>query len=73
MRTLEDQYSRDAQQERFAMIVAARVNEILSNKAQALSFQPADGINYTLEQENLIFADVIARAVCTHLKIGDTQ
>lgn len=73
MRTLAEQYQIDTQQERFAMIVAARVNEILSNKAEALNFQPASGTDYITDQENLIFADVIARAVCAHLVPGEHQ
>jgi len=65
VKSLEEQYNRDIQQESFAMLVAARVNDILSNKAEALNFQ-----HHTPEQENLIFADVIARAVCAHLPTG---
>lgn len=55
-------------QEKFAMLVAARVNQILSGEAKPLNFKPAGGIYYTTEQENLLFADVIARAVCANLK-----
>lgn len=73
MKTIEEQYQIDTQQERFAMIVAARVNEILSNKAEILNLQPATGTTYTTDQENLIFADVIARAVCAHLVVGEKQ
>lgn len=70
-RTLDEQYNRDIQQETFAMLVAARVNEILSNKAKVLDFEPAGGIHYTSEQETLIFADTVARAVCANLNRGE--
>jgi hypothetical protein len=73
MRTLEELYSRDIQQEKFAMLVAARVNEILSNKAEVLNFQRAGGIHYTPEQEALMFADTIARAVCANLNQGEEK
>lgn len=68
---LSELYDRDIKQEKFAMLVAARVNEILSNKAKVLDFEPAGGIHYTPEQNNLIFADTIARAVCAHLNQGE--
>jgi hypothetical protein len=71
VKTIEEQYSRDIQQETFAMLVAARVNEILSNKAEVLNFQRAGGTHYTKEQEALIFADTIARAVCANLNQGE--
>lgn len=71
MRTLAEQYSREIQQERFGMLVAARVNEILSNKAEVLSFDRVGGIYYTQEQETLIFADTVARAVCANLNTGE--
>jgi hypothetical protein len=73
METLAAQYSKDIQQETFAMLVAARVNEILSNKAEALNFQRAGGAHYTKEQEALIFADTIARAVCANLNQGEEK
>jgi hypothetical protein len=73
MRTLAEQYSRDIQQEKFAMLVAARVNEILSNKAEALNFERVGGLYYTPEQEALIFADTVARAVCANLNQGEEQ
>jgi hypothetical protein len=54
------------------MLVAARVNQILSGKAVELKFEPVNGI-YTTEQENLLFADTIARAVCANLEIGEEK
>lgn len=55
------------------MLVAARVNQILSGTAQTLNFERVGGIFYTTEQENLMFADVIARAVCAHLNTGEEK
>jgi hypothetical protein len=55
------------------MLVAARVNQILSGEAKPLSFKPVGGTFYTTEQENLLFADVIARAVCANLQIGEEK
>ncbi len=68
MRDLEDHFNRSKQQEEFGMLVAARVNQILSGTAQPLNFKPAGGIFYSAEQENLMFADVVARAVCSNLE-----
>lgn len=67
MRTIEEHFTKELQQEKFAMLVSARVNEILSNNAKVLDFNPAGGVHYTPEQEALMFADTIARAVCAHL------
>jgi hypothetical protein len=71
METLQELYNKDIQEERFALLVAARVNEIKSGTAKALEFEQAGGVFYTLEQEHLLFADKIARAVCAHLETGD--
>lgn len=60
-------------QESFAMLVAARVNQILSGTAQPIKFEKTGGIYYTTEQENLIFADTIARAVCANLQTGEEK
>ena len=60
-------YDRDTQQENFSMLVAARVNEILSGAATTLDFKRVGGVFYTVEQEQLLFADKIARAVCANL------
>lgn len=66
--TLEEMYNKDLQQEKFAMLVAARVNDIRSGTAQPLHYERAGGVHYTQEQEVLLFADLIARAVCTNLE-----
>ena len=71
METLQDMYDRDLQQENFSMLVAARVNEILSGTAETLNFEKAGGVFYTVEQEHLLFADKIARAVCANLDKED--
>lgn len=71
METLQDQYNKELQEEKFALLVAARVNEIRSGSAQALEFKRIGGMFYTVEQEHLMFADKIARAVCAHLDTGD--
>lgn len=55
------------------MLVAARVNQILAGEAQPLQFDRVGGIYYTTEQENLLFADLIARAVCANLNIGEEK
>jgi hypothetical protein len=67
METLQELYSKDVQQEKFGLLVAARVNEIRSGTAEVLEFERAGGVFYTVEQEHLMFADKIARAVCAHL------
>lgn len=67
MKTLQEQYNRDIQEEEFAMLVAARVNEIRSGTAKTLEFEPVGGWFYSVEQQQLMFADKIARAVCAHL------
>jgi hypothetical protein len=71
MQTIDELYSKDIQQERFAMLVAARVNDILSGNATALEFPKAGGVFNSTEEEALIFADTIARAVCANLNIGE--
>lgn len=55
------------------MLVAARVNQILAGDAQPLQFERVGGIYYTTEQENLLFADTIARAVCANLETGEEK
>lgn len=67
METLQDQYNQDVQQENFAMLVAARVNEILSGDATTLEFEKVGGWYYSPEQQALMYADKIARAVCANL------
>ena len=71
MQSLIDQYNVELQQERFALLVAARVNEILSGNAKVLEFPKVGGIFNTHEEEQLMFADTIARAVCAHLQTNN--
>lgn len=71
METLQDQYNQDVQQEKFAMLVAARVNEILSGTAATLEFEKVGGWYYSPEQQALMFADKIAQAVCANLDRED--
>ncbi len=71
MQELIDMYNKDIQQENFGLLVAARVNQILSGKAKVLEFEKIGGIYYTNEQNDLLFADVIARAVCANLERGE--
>ena len=71
METLQEQWDVDVQQENFSMLVAARVNEILSGEALVLDFKPIGGIHYSQEQRQLMFADKIAQAVCANLDRKD--
>jgi hypothetical protein len=68
---LRQLYDQEVKQERFAMLVAARVNEILSGKAKALNFKPVGGTFYDPEHLQLMFADKIAQAVCANLNRGE--
>ncbi len=68
MQELIDQYNVELQQERFALLVAARVNDILSGNAKALEFPKVGGWFNSTEEQQLMFADTIARAVCAHLQ-----
>lgn len=65
--TIDELYARERQNEQFAMLVAARVNDIRSGEAKPLHYELPDGASYTREQEVLLFADLIARAVCETL------
>lgn len=67
MQNLTDLYNLETQQERFAMLVAARVNEILSGNAKVLEFPEVGSVFNPTEQQQLMFADKIARIVCTTL------
>lgn len=71
MEPLEQQYDKELQEDKFSMLVAARVNEILSGGAAPLNFKPVGGWHYTSEQQALMFADKIARAVCANLQRED--
>jgi hypothetical protein len=73
MQELIDQYNVEMQQEKFAMLVAARVNDILAGTATALQYERAGGVMYTREQETLLFADLIARAVCANLNRDELE
>lgn len=73
MQELIDQYNVELKQEKFALLVAARVNEILSGEAKVLEFEKIGGIYYTTEQETLLNADLIARTVCAHLQLPATN
>lgn len=73
MKTIQELYEKDVQQERFAMLVAARVNDILSGTATILEFPKAGGVFNTAEEEALMFADTVARAVCANLKTGEEK
>ena len=53
------------------MLVAARVNEILSGTAATLEFEKVGGWYYSPEQQALMFADKIAQAVCANLDRED--
>jgi len=67
----EDYLANSARQEKFAVLVSARVNDIRSGTASPLSFQPDGNGNYLPVEETLMFADLIARAVCAHLDKGE--
>ena len=72
-RTIEELYSRDIQQERFAMLVAARVNDILAETAKPLEFPKAGGVFNSKEEEMLLFADTVARTVCAAMRREDSS
>ena len=68
MQDLNELYDKQLQQEKFAALVAARVNEIRSGTAQELNFQRAGGTHHSAAEETLLFADTVARAVCHFLE-----
>ena len=72
-RTIEESLTRSLQQDKFAMLVSARVNDILSGDAKVLEFPEAGGVFNTQEEETLMFADTIARAVCANLERGENK
>jgi hypothetical protein len=67
---IEEFYRLAAKQDAFALLVSARVNDILSGTAVALEFPKVGGAFNTPEQQALVFADLIARAVCANLGKG---
>lgn len=72
MEDLIMQYNKEMIQEKFGTLVAARVNDILSGNAKEYKPEPpAGGAFLTKDQEDMIFADRIARIVCANLKRGE--
>lgn len=67
MSNLQDYFNDSLRQEKFAILVAARVNDIRAGTATQLDFKPKGGIHYLPIEETLMFADVVARAVCAFL------
>lgn len=67
MSNLQDYFNNSLRQEKFAILVAARVNDIRAGTATQLDFKPKGGIHYLPVEETLMFADLVARAVCAHL------
>lgn len=68
MLTIEEHFENSNRQEKFALLVSARVNDILAGNASTLSFKPDGNGKYIPAEETLMFADLVARAVCAHLK-----
>ena len=71
MAALEDYFNNSLRQEKFAILVAARVNDIRAGTASELNFKPAGGIHMLPVEETLLFADLVARAVCANLDQGE--
>lgn len=71
MLTIEEHFENSHRQEKFALLVSARVNDILAGTASPLSFQPDENGKYIPAQETLMFADLVAKAVCAHLNRGE--
>ena len=71
MLNYEEYFDNSVRQEKFAILVAARVNDIRSGTASPLEFPKAGGTFNTPIEETLMFADLIARAVCAHLDTGE--
>lgn len=67
MLNIEEFYTLAAKQDAFALLVSARVNDILNGTAKPLEFSKAGGAFNTPEQQTLIFADLVARTVCANL------
>jgi hypothetical protein len=68
--SIDDFYRLAAQQDAFAALVSARVNDILNGTAKSLEFPKTGGAFNTKEQDALIFADLVARTVCANLGRG---
>lgn len=71
MLNYEDYFNEQVRQEKFAILVSARVNDIRAGTASPLDFPKAGGVFNAPIEETLMFADVIARAVCAHLDEGE--
>ena len=71
MLDIEEFYKLAAKQDAFALLVSARVNDILNGTAKALEFPKHGGAFNTQEQQALLFADVVARTVCANLGRGN--
>lgn len=67
MLSYEEYFDNSVRQEKFAILVAARVNDIRSGTATELDFPKAGGAINSPIEETLMFADLIARAVCANL------
>jgi hypothetical protein len=73
MDELTRMYALQTQQEKFAALVSARVNQIFSGTAQPIDMQKIGSIATTPQQDALYFADLIARNVCHNIdKIEST-
>jgi len=69
---LINMYNKQLMQEKFGTLVAARVNDILSGNAKEYTPEPPPGAAFlSREQEDMIFADRIARIVCATLNQGE--
>ena len=69
---LINMYNKQLMQEKFGTLVAARVNDILAGTAVEYNPEPpAGGAFLTKEQEDMVFADRIARIVCATLNRGE--
>lgn len=73
MLNYEDYFNNSLRQEKFAMLVASRVNDIRAGTASPLEFPKAGGVFNTPIEETLMFADLIARAVCSHIETGEDK
>lgn len=72
MESLANLYNKEMIQEKFGTLVAARVNDILAGTATEYKPEPpAGGAFLTKNQEDMIFADRIARIVCANLNQGE--
>jgi len=68
MESLANLYNKEMIQEKFGTLVAARVNDILAGTAVEYKPEPpAGGAFHTKAQEDMMFADRIARIVCATL------